>query len=149
MPGALESHWQDPFRKVGVNLSSNAIIFISLCVVLSGVSFALDRGKTLTGFKRGWKMFKNVLLPFLNILILISVMLYFIPPSRHQPIPGREFRSTGLFNSGAGRFDHVDSRLHFLSYRCRSYPTRGFLRRGRHIHDHLDDGGSGDAAAGD
>ena len=62
-------------------MSSNAIIFISLCVVLSGVSFALDKEKTLAGFKRGWKMFRNVLLPFLNILILISIALYFIPPS--------------------------------------------------------------------
>ena len=62
-------------------MSSNAIIFISLCVVLSGISFALDRQKTLAGFKRGWKMFRNVLLPFLNILVLVSIMLYFIPPS--------------------------------------------------------------------
>ena len=62
-------------------MSSNAIIFITLSVVLSVISFALDRKKTLMGFKRGWKMFGNVLLPFLNILILISVVLYFIPPS--------------------------------------------------------------------
>lgn len=62
-------------------MSSNAIIFITLCAVLSTVSIALDRKKTLEGFKRGWKMFKNVLLPFLNILILISVVLYFVPPS--------------------------------------------------------------------
>jgi len=62
-------------------LSSNAIIFITLCAVLSTVSIALDRKKTMDGFKRGWKMFKNVLLPFLNILILISVVLYFVPPS--------------------------------------------------------------------
>jgi len=62
-------------------LSNNAVIFITLCAVLSLVSFLLDREKTLVGFKRGWKMFKNVLLPFLNILIFISVVLYFIPPS--------------------------------------------------------------------
>ncbi len=62
-------------------MSSNAIIFITLSVVLSAISFAFDRKKTLMGFKRGWKMFQNVLLPFLNILILISVVLYFIPPS--------------------------------------------------------------------
>jgi len=62
-------------------LSSNAIIFISLSAVLSGVSFAIDRKKTVAGFKRGWKMFKNVLLPFLNILILVSVLLYFVPPN--------------------------------------------------------------------
>lgn len=45
------------------------------------MSFSLDREKTLAGFKRGWKMFTNVLLPFLNILILVSLLLYFIPPS--------------------------------------------------------------------
>ena len=62
-------------------MSNNAIIFITLCVVLSAVSFVLDRRKTAEGFKRGWKMFKNVLLPFLNILILVSLLLYFLPPS--------------------------------------------------------------------
>jgi uncharacterized membrane protein YraQ (UPF0718 family) len=40
----------------------------------------LDRKKTLAGFKRGWNMFKNVLLPFLSILILVAVVIYLIPP---------------------------------------------------------------------
>lgn len=62
-------------------MSSNAIIFMSLCLVLSVVSFLLDGKKTLMGFKRGWRMFRGVLLPFLSILILVSVLLYFIPPS--------------------------------------------------------------------
>jgi len=62
-------------------VSNNAIIYISVCVVLSAMSFFLDRGKTIAGFKKGWNMFKNVLLPFLNILILISLLLYIIPPS--------------------------------------------------------------------
>ena len=61
-------------------LNSNAIIFISLSVFLSGISFAMDRKKTIAGFKKGWKMFRNVLFPFLNILILVAVLLYFIPP---------------------------------------------------------------------
>lgn len=61
-------------------MSTNAIIFISLSLVLSAVSFALDRKKTLAGFKKGWNMFKNVLLPFLSILILVAVVLYLIPP---------------------------------------------------------------------
>jgi uncharacterized membrane protein YraQ (UPF0718 family) len=52
-----------------------------LSVVLSAVSFAIDRKKTLMGFKRGWNMFRNVLFPFLNILILVSLLLYFIPPN--------------------------------------------------------------------
>ena len=59
---------------------NNAIIYISVCAVLSLLSFAFDRKKTITGFKRGLKMFKNVMLPFLGILILVSVALYLIPP---------------------------------------------------------------------
>ena len=62
-------------------MTSNAIIFISLSAVLSALSFILDRKKTLAGFKRGWNMFRNVLVPFLGILILVSVLLYVIPPS--------------------------------------------------------------------
>jgi uncharacterized membrane protein YraQ (UPF0718 family) len=62
-------------------LSSNAIIFVSLSVALTALSFLLDRKKTLMGLKRGWNMFKNVLLPFLSILVLVSVLLYLIPPS--------------------------------------------------------------------
>jgi uncharacterized membrane protein YraQ (UPF0718 family) len=62
-------------------LNSNAIIFVSLSVALTALSLVLDRKKTLMGLKRGWNMFKNVLLPFLSILVLVSVLLYLIPPS--------------------------------------------------------------------
>ena len=60
---------------------SNSIIFISVSAVLSLVSLILDRKKTIAGFKKGWNMFKNVLIPFLSILVLVSVLLYIIPPS--------------------------------------------------------------------
>jgi uncharacterized membrane protein YraQ (UPF0718 family) len=60
---------------------SNAIIYISVCLGLSLLSFIFDRKKTLAGFKKGLNMFKNVLIPFLGILILVSVLLYLIPPS--------------------------------------------------------------------
>jgi uncharacterized membrane protein YraQ (UPF0718 family) len=62
-------------------LNSNAIIYITVCVVLCLVSFAFDRKKTLAGLKKGWNMFRNILVPFLNILIIVSVLLYLIPPS--------------------------------------------------------------------
>jgi uncharacterized membrane protein YraQ (UPF0718 family) len=62
-------------------VSNNAVIYISVCVVLSAVSFFLDREKTIAGFKKGWNMFKNVLPPFLNILVLVSLLIYLIPPS--------------------------------------------------------------------
>jgi uncharacterized membrane protein YraQ (UPF0718 family) len=61
-------------------VSANAIIFISLSAGLTALSLLLDRRKTLMGLKRGWNMFKNVLLPFLSILVLVSVLLYIIPP---------------------------------------------------------------------
>ncbi len=62
-------------------MSNNAVIFISVAAVLSAVSFILDREKTIMGFKRGWQMFRKLLLPFLNILIVVSIALYLIPPS--------------------------------------------------------------------
>jgi len=62
-------------------LSSNAIIYITVCAVLCLVSFVFDRKKTLAGLKKGWNMFRNILAPFLNILIIVSVLLYLIPPS--------------------------------------------------------------------
>jgi uncharacterized membrane protein YraQ (UPF0718 family) len=48
--------------------------------LLVAVSFALDRKKTVAGIKKGLVMFRNMLLPFLNILILVALLLYAVPP---------------------------------------------------------------------
>lgn len=77
-------------------MSSNAIIFITLSAVLSAASFAFDRKKTVEGFKRGWKMFKSILIPFLDILILVSVALYLIPPAIISRYLGPESGAIGL-----------------------------------------------------
>jgi uncharacterized membrane protein YraQ (UPF0718 family) len=61
-------------------MTKNAIYLLTITFVLVLLSFAIDRNKTLTGIKKGIRMFVNVLFPFLNILILISVFLYFLPP---------------------------------------------------------------------
>ncbi|OGO14379.1 MAG: permease, partial [Chloroflexi bacterium RBG_16_48_7] len=58
--------------------------------------FLLDKKKTVAGLKKGWKMFRNVLFPFLIVLILVSVVLYFIP----QDFIGRYLGS----NSGVTGF---------------------------------------------
>jgi uncharacterized membrane protein YraQ (UPF0718 family) len=71
-------------------LNSNAIIFITLSVALSGISFFLDKKKTIAGFKKGWNMFKNVLFPFLSILIVVSILLYLIPPNLISQYLGRD-----------------------------------------------------------
>ena len=60
---------------------NNTLIFISLSVFTSVVSFILDREKTISGFKKGLKMFKNIVIPFLNILILVSLLLFIVPPN--------------------------------------------------------------------
>jgi uncharacterized membrane protein YraQ (UPF0718 family) len=59
---------------------NNALIFISVSIFASLISFLLDKQKTIAGFKKGFKMFKNIVIPFLNILILVSLLLYIIPP---------------------------------------------------------------------
>ncbi len=60
---------------------NNAVIFIIVAVVLTLVSFVLDRRKTIMGLKKGWNMFRNIAVPFLNILILVSLVLYMVPPA--------------------------------------------------------------------
>jgi uncharacterized membrane protein YraQ (UPF0718 family) len=81
---------------VTVNLSTNAIIYISVCAVLLLVSFFANRQKTLMGLKRGWFMFRNILVPFLNILILVSIVLFLIPPSIISRYLGPESGALGM-----------------------------------------------------
>jgi uncharacterized membrane protein YraQ (UPF0718 family) len=61
-------------------LLNNTFIFIFLSAILVIVSWFLNRKKTIAGIKKGFMMFKNIALPFINILILISVALYLLPP---------------------------------------------------------------------
>lgn len=58
---------------------NNTLIFGLLTGIVLIVSFILDNKKTILGLKKGWKMLFNILHPFLNILILISFVLFFIP----------------------------------------------------------------------
>jgi uncharacterized membrane protein YraQ (UPF0718 family) len=60
---------------------SNIIIVGILTGVSLLLSYVLDKDKTVLGIKKGGKMFFNILHPFLNLLILISVVLFFVPAS--------------------------------------------------------------------
>ena len=60
---------------------NSALIFIIVSIVMTLISLVLDRKKTVMGLKKGWKMFQNIAVPFLNILILVSLALYVVPPS--------------------------------------------------------------------
>jgi uncharacterized membrane protein YraQ (UPF0718 family) len=62
-------------------LNTNLIIYIALCAVLLVLSFIFNRQKTKMGLKKAWNMFKNNLLTIFNILILVSIALYFVSSS--------------------------------------------------------------------
>lgn len=77
-------------------MGNNATIFITTSVILTLVSAVLDYGKTIAGLKKGLAMFKNIVIPFLNILILVSLALYAIPPSYISKYLGAGSGITGL-----------------------------------------------------
>jgi uncharacterized membrane protein YraQ (UPF0718 family) len=59
----------------------NAIIFIIVSVVLTVISFVMDREKTIRGLKKGLAMFRTIAVPFLNVLILVSLAVSVVPTS--------------------------------------------------------------------
>jgi uncharacterized membrane protein YraQ (UPF0718 family) len=77
-------------------MSVNAVIYIAVCIILLVVSLIFSRQKTLMGLKKGWNMFRNILVPFLNILILVSIALYMIPPSLISQYLGPDSGFIGL-----------------------------------------------------
>jgi uncharacterized membrane protein YraQ (UPF0718 family) len=70
------------------------LILVTISVVL--ISFFLDREKTFTGLKKGLRMFVSILPELLNILILVSVVLYLIPQSMLIRLLGRDSGMTGI-----------------------------------------------------
>lgn len=58
---------------------NNTIIFGSVTLFSTIISFILDKKKTIQGIKKGLKMLLNILNPFLNILIIVAIVLYLIP----------------------------------------------------------------------
>src|SRR4030065_2890274 len=55
------------------------LILSSFTIICLIASFIADRKKTYEALKRGLKMFLNLLPPFITILILVSILLYFTP----------------------------------------------------------------------
>ena len=70
------------------------LIIVTISVVL--ISFFLDREKTFTGLKKGLSMFVSILPELLNILILVSIVLYLIPQSMLIRWLGRDSGMTGM-----------------------------------------------------
>jgi len=54
------------------------IAIIILTIVLTIISFVFDKKKTLKGVKKGMMMFIKILPTLLSVIILVSVVLYFV-----------------------------------------------------------------------
>jgi len=54
------------------------IPIIILTAILTIISFVFDKKKTLKGIKKGAKMFLSILPTLLSVIILVSVVLYFV-----------------------------------------------------------------------
>jgi len=54
------------------------IYIIIITVILTIVSFFFDKKKTWEGIKKGLKQFINILPTLLSVIILISIVLYFV-----------------------------------------------------------------------
>lgn len=72
----------------------NIIILGVFTATMLLISLFFDKKKTLLGIKRGYKMFQNILVPFLNIIIIISIVLYLIPQETITRLLGQ---SSGFF----------------------------------------------------
>jgi uncharacterized membrane protein YraQ (UPF0718 family) len=71
-----------------------ALLTITLGAFL--LSLYLDKRKTIIGLKKGLKMFLGILPALLNILIFVSVLLYFIPGEIIARWMGRDSGFTGM-----------------------------------------------------
>ncbi len=90
----------------------NFLIIVTLLVLL--ISFLLDKNKTFAGLKKGLRMFVNILPEMLNILILVSVILYLIPQSMLIRWLGRDSGMTGI--SIAALTGSISLILGFIAY---------------------------------
>lgn len=54
------------------------IAIIILTIILTALSFVFDRRKTLQGIKKGLLMFLKILPTLLSVIIVVSVVLYFV-----------------------------------------------------------------------
>ncbi|MCM8777958.1 MAG: permease [Candidatus Omnitrophica bacterium] len=71
------------------------ILFILTFVALI-ISLIADRKRTVMGIKKGLKMFFGVLPMILNVLILVSVFLYFVPKETLSNLLGKNSGVLGI-----------------------------------------------------
>jgi len=72
------------------------LLLVSITLIALVVSLMKDRGKTVSGVRKGIKMFTNILPAMLNILILVSIFLYLVPGPVLAHWLGKESGLTGM-----------------------------------------------------
>ena len=60
------------------------------------ISFTVNRAKTLSGIKRGLKMFLGILPMVFNVLILVSIFLYLVPKETISNLLGKNSGIVGI-----------------------------------------------------
>ena len=73
---------------------------IILTVILTLVSFLFDKKKTIKGIKKGAKQFINILPTLLSVIILISIVLYFVSDKVLMEYLGTDAGLTAYFSAG-------------------------------------------------
>ncbi len=76
------------------------IYIVILTVLLSTVSFILDKKKTWKGIKKGMMQFINILPTLLSVIILISIVLYFISDEVLMHYLGSDAGIAAYFSAG-------------------------------------------------
>ena len=71
-------------------------ILLSLTFMLLIISFFSDRKKTVSGIKKGFKMFLGILPTILNVLILVSIFLYLVPKETLIRLLGKDSGIIGV-----------------------------------------------------
>lgn len=61
-----------------------------------GISFVIDRKKSVLSLKRAWKMFINMLPQFVPILMLVGLLLAVITPNTIQHVIGADSGLLGM-----------------------------------------------------
>jgi uncharacterized membrane protein YraQ (UPF0718 family) len=76
---------------------------MELLLIITGIStfisLLFNRRKTFLGIKKGLKMFIGILPMFINVLILVSIFLFFVPPEVLVKWLGKNSGWFGIFIS--------------------------------------------------
>ncbi|UCE37464.1 MAG: hypothetical protein JSW00_18740 [Thermoplasmata archaeon] len=100
----------------------NEIFIIMIITLLVGISFILDKNKTLQGLKNGAKHLHKILPEFLLLLIFVSVFLSLVSQSTLVGLLGRESGPFGIMiAAGIGSIALIPGAI--------AYPLAGELMR--------------------